>query len=122
MIVLALMVAGGVGALARYGQDTLITRRWHPTVPWATMSINVVGSLALGILAGLVLHHGVAPEWETVLGTGFCGGYTTFSTASVDSARLAQQRRTGPFAFYVLGTLLLSAAACAAGLALARLG
>lgn len=120
MIILAVMIGGGLGAVSRFAQDSLITRRWQPTVPWATMSINVAGSLALGVLAGVVIHHGVPPEWQTVLGTGFCGGYTTFSTASVDGIRLVQQRRTGWFALYVVGTLLLSAAACAAGLAIAR--
>jgi fluoride ion exporter CrcB/FEX len=56
--------------------------------------INVTGSFVLGVLAGAVLFHGQPSAWQTVLGTGFCGGYTTFSTASFEPFDSSSKRHT----------------------------
>ncbi|WAC56273.1 fluoride efflux transporter CrcB [Gordonia sp. SL306] len=119
MMVVAVMLAGAVGAVARFVLDGAI-KQWRPTTfPWATFIINVSGSLLLGFLAGLVMFHSAPTGWQTVVGTGFCGGYTTFSTASFETVRLAEQRRTGAAAVYAIGSLLLSSLACGLGLVLA---
>ena len=97
--------------------DASVKRRWQSPFPWATVIINVTGSLLLGVLAGLVLFHGQPSAWQTVVGTGFCGGYTTFSTASFETVRLVQQGRRVLALVNAVGSLLLSVAACAAGLA-----
>lgn len=118
-VTVGLGLAGGVGAVCRVVLDGALTARRPRVFPVPTLLINVAGSLLLGLLAGLVLFHGAPDAWRAVLGTGFCGGFTTFSTASVGSVRLAEQDRPGLAALNALGTLALTLAAAGAGLALA---
>ena len=82
------------------------------------MTINVTGAILLGIFTGLVLFRGQPEAWHTIAGTGFCGGYTTFSTASFETVRLAQQRHYWTAVVNGAGTLVLTVLAGAAGLAL----
>jgi CrcB protein len=119
VIPLLTLVAGAAGAVARFLFDSSVKRRWQTPFPWATVTINVTGSLLLGILAGVVVFHGQPATWQTVIGTGFCGGYTTFSTASFETVRLVQQGQRLLALLNAVGSLVLSVAACAAGLALA---
>jgi fluoride exporter len=118
MTLVAVMGAGAVGALLRFLVDGAVKHRRSPTFPWATLLINVTGSLLLGALAGAVIA-GAPTALQQVLGTGFCGGYTTFSTASFEAVRLLEQRRVPAAAGYAVGTLVASTAACALGLLLA---
>jgi CrcB protein len=115
-------LAGSAGALARFGLDGGIRRRWPTTFPWATLVVNVTGSLLLGLVTGLVLFRGEPDALRTIVGTGFCGGYTTFSTASVETVRLLQTGRRRQAATNAVSSLLLTVLAGGAGLALARLG
>lgn len=126
MIVLLLALAGGLGAVARYTVDTEV-KAWlaagrtarRGALPWATLAINVSGSLLLGVIAGVVLRGGPS-EVEAVIGTGFCGGYTTFSTASVETVRLVQAGRHRAALVNAVGTVVLSIGACAVGFAITR--
>jgi len=116
-------VAGSAGAGTRFVIDGLIRAHRSTSarlagLPLGTPLINITGSLALGILTGLVLFHGAPQAWQVIAGTGFCGGYTTFSTASVETARLIQQRRPVLAAVNAAGTLALTMLAAGAGLAL----
>ena len=120
-VTVGLGLAGGVGAVSRVVLDGVLSGRRPGVFPLPTLLINVAGSLLLGVLAGLVLFQGVPDAWRAVLGTGFCGGFTTFSTASVASVRLAEQDRPGLAALNALGTLALTLLAAAAGLLLASL-
>lgn len=113
---LLLGVAGGLGAVARYALDTALSRRIRGPLPAATILINVTGSLALGLIAGAVLA-GADPALQAVLGTGFLGGYTTFSTASYQSVSLALSGRWAAAVVNGVGTLALCLAAALAGLA-----
>jgi fluoride exporter len=115
-------LAGSAGALARFGLDGGLRRRWPTTFPWATLVVNVTGSLLLGLVTGLVLFRGEPDALRIVVGTGFCGGYTTFSTASFETVRLLQTGRRLQAATHAVGSLLLTVLAGGAGLALARLG
>ena len=117
MIAALTLVAGACGGLARFLVDSSVKRRWPSPFPWATVIINVTGSMLLGAMAGVVLFHGQPMTWQTVIGTGFCGGYTTFSTASFETVRLIQQNRRLLALLNAVGSLVLSVAACAAGLA-----
>ena len=107
VLVLALALAGGVGAMARFVIDGLIRDHGPGDHPIGTMIINLSGSLLLGFIAGLTLA-GLPVAVQTVAGTGFCGGYTTFSTACVETVRLLQQRRWAGALTHGLGTVVLA--------------
>jgi CrcB protein len=113
--VVAICLAGGVGAALRFVLDGAIRRRTTATFPLATMIINVTGSLVLGLLVGLVLSHLLSPDWELIIGTGMMGGYTTFSTASVESVRLLEQRRWVAALIDGFGMLILCTLAAGLG-------
>ena len=119
MTVLWMALAGGLGAVARFVLDGFVRSRVGTSFPVGTVVINVTGSLVLGLVTGLVLAHTVAEPVRLVVGTGFCGGYTTFSTARVETVRLAQSGRHGAALANLLGTLGASVGACALGLLLA---
>lgn len=114
------VAAGGAGAVVRFAIDTGVRRRMSASFPWAILAINVSGALALGVLVGLVLFRGAPGELTLVLGTGFCGGYTTFSTASFETVRLAQRGLWAQAVANGVGTALLTTAAAGLGLVLAR--
>ncbi|WP_166827501.1 fluoride efflux transporter CrcB [Brevibacterium limosum] len=116
LVFIALAVAGGLGATARMLLDGLIKSCMSVALPWGTIIINVSGSLALGVLTGAAAAHVLPESWHLVLGTGFLGGYTTFSTASFETIRLIQERRWTAGLVNGLGTLLVSTAAAALGL------
>lgn len=120
MIVLLTVVAGGLGASSRFVLDGAIRSRLGDRFPWATLIINVTGSLLLGVLAGLVLHQGTSGDVRTVLGTGFCGGYTTFSSASLETVRLTQRGARAAAVRYCAGTAALTALAAGIGLLITR--
>lgn len=116
-----LMVAagGGAGAALRFFLDGTINARRQFRIPLGTLAINITGSLVLGLITGGAGHLGAVPV--AVLGTGVMGGYTTFSTASFETVRLARTGRTDAAAVNGLGMLVVSVAASAAGIALGTL-
>jgi CrcB protein len=118
-IVAGIAAAGGAGAATRFVVDVAVTARRPGPFPLAILLINVTGSLLLGILAGLVQYRGLDDAWLAVLGTGFCGGFTTFSTTSFAGVRLARDGRRVLAAYDVLGTLALCTGVAALGLWLA---
>lgn len=88
------ILAGGVGALLRYGVAGVVQRRTGSTWPWGTAVVNVIGAVALGVLVAL---HATGRTSEAVLvvaGTGFVGGFTTFSTWMVETVRIAEPGTT----------------------------
>lgn len=109
----ALMVlAGGIGSWCRFRLDALIGRHWRRSVPVGTLSINVLGSFALGLLTGHAGAHGGAEGVLLVAGTGLLGGFTTFSTANVEVVRLALAgRRAGALALHLSMMVLAVGAA-----------
>ncbi|MET1006559.1 MAG: fluoride efflux transporter CrcB [Propionibacteriaceae bacterium] len=115
MTLLMLSGAGGLGAVARFILDGVITARVS-RYPWGTTVINVTGSLLLGVVTGLALGHVLPERWHLVLGSGFLGGFTTFSTASLETVRLLQERRWLAGLANGIGMLAASVAAAAIGL------
>lgn len=89
--VIAVFICGALGAITRYQLDGFIQNRVRGAMPVGTLIINVVGSLVLGILVGLRLRHGLSDTIELAVGTGFCGGFTTFSSLMYESTQLAQE-------------------------------
>ncbi len=108
-------LGSGVGAPARYVLDRLVQGRHERIFPWGTLVINLTGAFALGLLVGETQHHDVASWLVPALGTGFLGGYTTFSTFTWETLRLAED---GAFAAAVANV----AASTALGLGAAALG
>lgn len=119
MILVGIMIAGGAGALARYLVDIAVTSKLGHVFPWGTLVINVSGSAVLGFLTGLALYQGMPNAPEAILGSGFCGGYTTFSTHMVDTVKLGESGNLRGAGVNVLMTLLLATGAAGAGMALA---
>lgn len=119
--VILLGLAGGLGAGTRFVIDGLVRARVRTALPVGTIVINVTGSFLLGLLAGAVIAHAVPAELQAIAGTGFLGGYTTFSTASFETVRLIQSGRTGLALLNGIGTAAAAVAAAAAGLAIASL-
>ncbi|WP_129661682.1 fluoride efflux transporter CrcB [Rothia uropygialis] len=118
---LGVALAGGAGAAVRMFLDGVLKSVFGNTMPWATNLINLSGSLLLGFLAGLLMAHGISSEVQTTVGAGFMGGYTTFSTASVETFRLIQERRWGAALLNAFGMVLLATGAAAAGLMIGTL-
>ncbi|HUY07238.1 MAG TPA: CrcB family protein [Acidimicrobiales bacterium] len=104
--------AGAIGAASRYLLDLIVTRNFPRIVPRGTMTINVIGSLILGLVSGLVTHHHLANVSNLVIGAGFCGGLTTASSAAFEAARLFHQGKSGPA---VLTIVLGIGSSCLAG-------
>ena len=117
----AFVLAAAIGAPLRYLVDSAVGERSNSVFPWGTFLINSTGSLALGFLTGLALYHGFPKTSKVVLGTGFCGAYTTFSTFSFETLRLVQDGEVGAACRNALATLATCAAAAALGLALAAI-
>ncbi len=115
MILLLVSVAGGLGAVARFALDSFITTRWPAPVPVGTVVVNVTGSLLLGLLTGWALVND-GSDLLAVLGVGLLGGYTTFSTASVEAARLVRSGRGLGAALHAVGMVVLGLGAAIVGL------
>jgi CrcB protein len=118
---IAFLLAASTGACARYVIDGVVQNRVSGEFPWGTCAINVSGSFALGLITGLVLYHGLSTDARLVLGTGFCGAYTTFSTFTLETIRLAE---SGPRRAALRNVVLTTGAsllAAGAGLAAAAL-
>lgn len=118
MILLLVALGGALGAATRFVVDGVIRERVHVRLPVATMTINVTGSLLIGLLTGAVVWHGVDATTLAPLTSGFCGGYTTFSTAMVETVRLVQSGELRRAVVNVAGSLVLTVAAAALGMAI----
>lgn len=120
MTTLLIALCGGAGAVSRFVVDAEVRRRVRRSVPVGTFVINVIGSFLLGVLTGALTHHAgwLSPTTEAALGTGFCGGLTTFSTASVETTRLWLTRGKAEGARYAVATAVVSLLAALLGLAL----
>jgi fluoride exporter len=121
MTVLLVALAGAVGAPLRYVLDAHINETVQSRFPWGTFVVNVLGSLAFGLLVGLQHDGHLAMRVATVAGTGFCGAFTTFSTHAVESVLLVEDNEWRLAAYNIVGTLLTCTLAAAAGFGVAAL-
>lgn len=114
-------VAGAIGAPVRYLLDGFVQDRVRGDVPWGTFTVNMTGSFALGFLTGLSANGHLGRFGLSVLGTGFCGAFTTFSTFTFEVVRLIEtgEHRTASIA--VGASVVIGLAAAGTGLALAGL-
>ena len=109
---LPVFVGGGIGSVLRYAIGLCIGTA---AFPWATLAVNVGGSLAIGLFGGWSERFGWPDAVRLALTVGLCGGFTTFSTFSKESLSLAQSGRWVAFAAYTRGSVALGLAAVAAG-------
>lgn len=104
-------IGGALGSVARFGLNGLISTRFGETFPWGTLVINVTGSFLIGVFAAYSDPEGrvmISPGVRQFLMIGICGGYTTFSSFSLQTLRLAQDREW----LYAGGNILLSVVLC----------
>ena len=120
--VILVAVGGGVGAAARFMMADAIRARRPSGFPWGTWWVNVLGSFAVGVIAGALLFAGGDVEkWRLLLATGLCGGFTTFSTTSVETVTLLRGGRVRSAVLNTLSTAGVTIAAVAIGVAITAL-
>lgn len=115
-MMLALGLAGATGAVARFTLAEWVTKRWQSTFPLATLLINASGAFALGLLMTAGGASATLAQARLLLGTGFLGGYTTFSTLSYDTHSLLRSGHRRAGWLNGLGSLLIGIAAAALGM------
>jgi CrcB protein len=121
IVTLAVGLLAGLGALIRYVVDSIVEHQHESDFPYGTFVVNMTGSLVLGLITGLSVHHGTPDGLTTALSAGFCGGYTTWSTFAYESLELAEAGALLAGAANVALSLGLGLAAAAAGFGLALL-
>lgn len=112
-------LAGALGALGRFGVHGLVQSRAASRLPWGTVVVNVSGSLALGFLVGLATYQGLDADVRTVVGTGFLGAYTTFSSFSYDTLGLLEEGERDAALANAIGSVVVGLVAATAGFTLA---
>ncbi len=118
---LIVFLGGGVGAALRHGVNIGASRLLGTSFPFGTLTVNVVGSLAMGLLVSWFAFEGAPSQhWRLFLTTGMLGGFTTFSTFSLDSALLYERGELGLAALYVAASVAAGLAGLFGGLALVR--
>ncbi|GAA2626251.1 fluoride efflux transporter CrcB [Paractinoplanes durhamensis] len=116
MTLLLVAIGAAIGAPLRYLTDRAVQRRHESAFPWGTMTVNVVGSFVLGLLTAIPAD----PAFTALLGTGFCGALTTYSTFSYETLRLTQDGNRFHAAANVIVSVVAGLGAAAIGLILGR--
>ena len=110
-------LGGALGAMARFGVGRLVGESFFP---WATLAVNVLGGLLMGLLAGWLVARGGNEQLRLFLGVGVLGGFTTFSAFSLETILLVVRGAPGQAALYVLASVVASVGAVAVGLWMTR--
>jgi CrcB protein len=122
-------LGGAIGALLRYQNGRLLTYWLGPamvtTFPWATLCVNVIGSLVMGLLAGFLARHGASgslggEQWRLFIGVGVLGGYTTFSSFSLELMMLIERGQPFQALTYAFVSVLAGLTALYIGLIVMR--
>jgi CrcB protein len=117
---LLVMLGGALGAGARHLVGRVMLGWLGPGFPWWTLSVNVAGGLLMGLLAGVLTRFALADGWRLFLGVGVLGGFTTFSSFSLEAVTLAQRGDLVPAALYVAASVAGAIGALVLGLLAAR--
>lgn len=113
-------LGGFFGSIARYGVKLLTDRYLPDHFPYATFLVNVIGCFIIGVLFGLVQRNQVDNTMWLILGTGFCGAFTTFSTFVLENNVLVNDKYSGSALLYTLASLVIGLLLCRAGIQLAK--
>jgi CrcB protein len=120
-LIWAIAIGSAVGGVSRYYLSTSVQQRLGATFPWGTLLVNIVGSLLVGFIIRYALATpAVSAEVRALLTTGFCGGFTTFSTFSFETVALIEEGQYERAGAYAVGSLLLALIATFSGFMLAR--
>lgn len=120
-VVLMVALGGALGSLVRYFVAGAVQPAWWTGFPTGIFVVNITGGLVMGLITGLAaLKLNLTPEMRAFLTTGILGGYTTFSTFSLDSAMLMERGAYAQAGAYIVGSVVLSILALFAGLWLMR--
>lgn len=120
-VLIAVFLGGGTGSLLRYCVQTALHERIIPySFPWATFTVNILGSFLIGLFYTLSARFNLSTEVRMLLTTGLCGGFTTFSTFSNDGVIMIKQGFCGLFLLYTLLSVAVGVAAAFAGGAAGR--
>ena len=121
MAYIIVFLGGGLGAALRHGVNIAAARLLGNSFPWGTLTVNVVGSLIMGLLAGwFAFESAPSQHWRLFLTTGILGGFTTFSTFSLDTAVLYERGELGLAAIYVGASVVAGVVGLFGGLAVVR--
>jgi CrcB protein len=121
MLYLIVFIGAGIGGALRHGVNVAATRLFGFGFPFGTLIVNVAGSFAMGLLAGYFAYRaGVPQHLRLFLTTGILGGFTTFSTFSLDAAVLIERHAYGAAAGYLVGSVAAALAGLFFGLAVFR--
>ncbi|WP_037570530.1 fluoride efflux transporter CrcB [Phaeacidiphilus oryzae] len=118
MPVLLVFVGGAIGAPLRYLLDRFVQSRHESVFPFGTLAVNLVGAVILGGLTAGAAEHGLPGDLSLLLGTGVCGGLTTFSTFGYETVSLLEQGSLAEAGLNALGSLVAGLAAAAAAFAI----
>ena len=114
------MIGGAIGAGARHLVGGAILARLGPGFPWGTLSINIVGSLLMGLLIGWLARNGGTEMVRLFIGVGVLGGFTTFSAFSLEFWALFERGQSAQAFIYVVASVIGAIAACGIGLLVMR--
>ena len=114
------MIGGAIGAGARHLVGQAMLARLGPGFPWWTLSINIAGSLLMGLLIGILARSGGGETTRLFVGVGVLGGFTTFSTFSLEFWTLFERGQIGQASFYVLASVVGAILACGLGIFVMR--
>jgi CrcB protein len=115
-------IGGMGGSIARYLTATYFTRLIPAAFPYGTFAVNIIGCLVIGVIFGLSGRFSwFTSDWRIFLATGFCGGYTTFSSFAVENVQLIQQANYFTFAVYSIASFTLGLLAVFIGLSLVKI-
>lgn len=118
---LIVFIGAGIGGVLRQGVNIATMRWFGPNFPWGTLTVNIVGSLVMGLIAEYwALKSGLPQSARLFLTTGILGGFTTFSTFSLDTATIFERGETWLALGYAVASLVLSVGALFLGLAIVR--
>ena len=118
-------LGGGVGSLLRWGAGKLFASSGSGGVPWSTIVVNITGAFAIGylsVLFSIEWHDRYGSFLKSAILTGLLGGYTTFSTMELDTAKMLRAGGAAKAAFYIIAQVVLGIAAAGLGAELARAG
>jgi fluoride exporter len=123
MLYLIVFIGAGIGGALRHGVNVAASRQFGFGFPFGTLIVNILGSFAMGLLAGyFAFRPGISQHMRLFLTTGILGGFTTFSAFSLDTALLIERHSYGVAAGYVVGSVAAGLSALFFGLALFRGG